>query len=928
MSRALALVDAAGQVRQHESTGPASQLLETKFYVPRARSGLVPRPRLLDAVGQGAAGRLTVVVAPAGFGKTTLVSSWVAAGERPAAWLSLDAGDNDPSSFWSHVIGALRRVVPGIGEDALASLAQPRPAPVERLLASVINDLDGSARDVVLVLDDYHVIDNAEIHRAMRFLLDRLPARLHVVVATRAEPPLALARRRARGELAELRAGDLRFTADEAFTFLTDVMGIDLARGDATALERRTEGWIAGLKLAALSMQARGDVRGFVDAFSSDNRFIADYLVEEVLEAEGDAVRHFLLGTALLDRLSGSLCDAVTGGRDGQALLEDLERRSLFIVPLDDRREWFRYHHLFAEVLQRQAVARDAGAVRDGHRRASEWYETRGAVHDAVRHAIAAGDAARAAGLLERAWPEKDRSRESARWLAEVRSVPDDAVRARPVLSMGYAWALLNSGELEAAEPRLRDVERWLQAVGDQPAAASRMLVSDEHRFATLDAELAAARIYLTQALGDVPGTLEHAQRALDLTPESDDVARITPMALLALAQWGRGDLDAAHGTFSRALSLMRRTGRELDVIRGIFVLGDIRVAQGRLREAARTYEDGLREASTGTHASPPETDELYLGLAEVHREWNDLAGATALLDECARAAERSAHVGTRRRWCMAMASIRASVGEPGAALSLLDEGERHRRRDPIPRARPIEAMRARLRLAQGQVQEAAAWAARAKVSAGDDLTYLREYEHVTLARILLARSSGDALPLLERLLVVARTGGRLGSVVEILALRALALHAQGNVRGALDAVAEALSLAEPEGFVRVFLDEGDRMRTLLRQATARGLAGEYARRVLLAFEAPGTAARTTSATTSAAASASAPATAGASAALTARELEILRLIAGGLRNQAIADELSISAATVKRHIANAYGKLGAEHRVEALKRARELKLL
>jgi LuxR family maltose regulon positive regulatory protein len=916
MSRALALVDSA-ESRKSESTFHALSfpLLETKLHVPKAPSGLVERQRLLELVRQGAARRLTVIVAPAGFGKTTLASAWLAHNgpSRAAAWVSLDPTENDPVLFWAYVITALQRVGACVGNHPMA-LLQSGQAPVDAVITALLNDVTAADGDVTLVLDDYHVIEAPAVHAGLTFLIDHLPRRMHVIITTRVDPPLALPRLRARGELVELRATDLRFTVDEAMRFLNDAMSLQLSTSDAARLEQRTEGWITGLKLAALSLQRSDDMRGFVDAFSGDHRYIADYLVDEVLRWEPEHVARFLLDTAILDRLSGPLCDATTGENGSQALLEDLERRSLFIVALDDNRTWFRYHHLFADVLRKRALQRDAAGVRAAHGRASAWHATHGARTDAVHHALAAEDFPRAAQLLEQEWPEKDRSYESRRWLDRVRMLPDDLVRARPMLSMGYAWALMNSGELEAAEPRLRDVEGWLET----------------HDDARLRTEAASARVYLTQSLGDVPGTLEHARRALELVPAQDIAQRATGTALLALAHWGRGELEAAHLTFSGALGLMRQSGHDLDVIRGIFVLGDIRVAQGRLRTATETYRDGLRQAAEGTFSAPPETDELHLGLSEVYREWNDLGAAVAEIEALSQKSASTAHKGNRLRWCTAKAWVRAAQGDFDGAIQLLNEAELHERRDPLPRARPIPAMRARVRLAQGRADDAAAWVVSAKVSPRDDLSYVREYEHITLARILVVTDASAALALLERLQVAAQTGGRIGSVIEVLVLQSLAQHALGNVRAALDATGQALALAEPEGFLRVFLDEGTRMRDLLRTAVTRGLAGQYARAVLAAFEAPKPV--TTSPHTPSALAPSVSATAASAVApgqaLTTRELEIVRLIAAGLRNQEIADHLDISAATVKRHIANAYGKLGAGHRTEALARAKELNLL
>jgi len=934
MSRALALVDSSDESRKHEKPDAANPLLETKLYAPRSRSGLVLRPRLTEALRQAAAQKLTVVVAPAGFGKTTLLAGWLAdtAGEEKAVgWVSLDPTENEPALFWAYFVRALQNIHPGVGAQAMTLLQSRQPAATETVLTTLINEIDAIDADFTVVLDDYHVIDAAPVHSALAFLLDHLPPRLHLVIASRSDPPLPLPRLRARGELTELRVAELRFTLDEASAFLNQVMALDLSPNDTAKLERRTEGWIAGLKLAALSMKARGDVRWFVDTFSGDNRYVADYLVEEVLQSEPEHIRRFLLGTAILDRLSGPLCDAVTGETGSQALLEQLERRNLFVVALDDRREWYRFHHLFADVLQ--TLNKDADSARAFHRRASAWYEQHGLPAEAVRHALGAQDLERAADLLERTWPEKDRSYESGKWLARVKTLPNAVVRSRPVLSMGYAWGLLNSGELEAAEPRLRDVERWLQttaAASERPEASTPMVVSDEERFHSLPAELAAARVYLAQALGDVPGTLEHAERALELVTEGppDHPARATGIALVALALWGRGELEAAHRTFSEALAAMRTAGHDLDAIRGTFVLGDIRVAQGRLREAASIFERGLQLASEAAPSAGAETDELHLGLSELHREWNDLASAARHLDTLAQSAERNAHKGNRLRWGTAMARVYEAHGDLDRALEMLDEAEKHDRRDPLPRVRPIPALRARIRIAQGRVDDAMDWVSQAKLSVDDDLSYLREFEHVTLARVLIARhgtrggerSAIEAVRLLDGLRAAAEAGGRIGSVVEILVLHALAQQALGNPRGALDSLTQALALAEPEGYLRVFLDEGSGMRELLRHATSRGLAGEYTRRVLAAFDAPRQPVAPSGASTAVGSVQPPP--------LTTREQEILRLIAAGLRNQEIAEHLSISAATVKRHIANTYGKLGVGHRTEALARAAELKLL
>jgi LuxR family maltose regulon positive regulatory protein len=552
-----------------------------------------------------------------------------------------------------------------------------------------------------------------------------------------------------------------------------------------------------------------------------------------------------------------------------------LERSNLFLVALDDRREWYRYHHLFAEVLQAHALRAEPEHVRALHARASLWHERRGATSDAVRHAMLANDQERVAELLERHWPNKDRSYESARWLARVKSLPSGVVRARPILNMGYAWALLNAGDLEAAELRLSEV------------AAS---LADD-RYPSLPREHATARLYLAQSRGDVAGTAELARRVLELVPDGDDAALATASALLALAYWANGELDAAYTTFAGALAAMRRVGAELDAIRGEFVLGDIRSMQGRLHDAARIYEAGIALAAAHPHA---ETDELYLGLAELHRERDDLEEANRLLLTIQQTPTHSAHIANRSRWCVVMSRVAEANGDLDGALSLLMEAESSRRRDPLPVVRPIAAMIARIRIAQGKLADAARWMSEQNVAPDDELSFLREYDHITLARILIAQKQFEnAALLLERLTAAALAGGRMGSAIETLVLQSVVQQKLGNIGSALDTMSSALELAQPEGYSRIFVDEGAVVLDLIQQVRSKPAA-----RVL-----PG-------------------------GALTTRELEIPRLLAAGMRNQEIAKKLFISPATVKRHIANVYNKLDARHRTEALKRAGALNLL
>jgi len=883
--------------------------------------------------------KLTLVSAPAGFGKTTLLAEWVAAAsasERPVAWVSLDQGDNAAASFWAYFITALQKIQSEVGERALSLLHSPQPPQIESVVATLINEINAIEDDFALILDDYQVVDAQPVHGAVAFLLDHLPPRLHLIIASRADPPLPLARLRSHAELTELRVADLRFTPEEAAAFLNDVMGLDISATDVAALEKRTEGWIAGLQLAALSIQGREDVPGYVAAFSGDDRYILDYLVEEVLQRQPERVRSFLLQTSILDRLSGPLCDAVTDRTSGKAMLEVLERGNLFVVPLDDKRQWYRYHHLFADVLLARSMAEQPDRVPTLHRRASEWYEQNGLPSGAIGHALAAEDFERAANLVELAWPAMRRSKQEATTLGWVRALTDKQIRARPVLSVAYAVALLDGGELDAAEARLQDAERWFDRAADRrerpeaPApemGVAGMVVVDPEQFRSLPASIANARAYRALVLGDAPGTVMYARRALDLLQEADDYERGTTAALLGLAYWRNGDLEAAHRYFADGLASLQRAGGIPIRIGGSVILAYIRIAQGRLREAVSTYERSLQLATENGESVLRGAAELYMGLSELHRERGDLEAAREHLLRGEALGERASLPGYEYLWCVASARMKEAQGDLDGALDLIHEAERLYFRNPISDLRPIAALKTRLWVAQGRLAEAQGWVHERGLSADDALSYLSEYEHVTLARVLMARYKSDrveraiheAMRLLERLLQAAEEGERTGSVIEILVLQALAHQAQANIPQAIDPLARALTLAEPEGYVRIFVDEGEPMRDLLRQAAAGGIGGSYTRRLLAAFNEP-------------APPVSAPSSPVAAAEfvepLTAREVEILRLIAAGMRNQEIADQLFISLSTVKRHIANAYGKLDVSHRTEAVAKATELRLL
>jgi LuxR family maltose regulon positive regulatory protein len=904
----------------------AGPLLETKLHIPRWRRSLVARPRLSERLSRGAESALTLVSAPAGFGKTTLLAEWLAvaaAGGRSVAWLSLDQRDNDPALFWTYLVAALNTGAPAIGAGALALLRPPQPSN-EAALVALINDLDAISDDVVLVLDDYHVIDARDVQDGMAFLLEHLPPQIHLVIASRTDPPLPLARLRGRGELAEIRAADLRFTPGEAAAYLNEVMGLVLTAADVAALEGRTEGWIAALQLAALSMQGREDTAAFIDGFAGDDRYIVDFLAEEVLQRQPGHVQHFLLQTSILDRLSGPLCDAVTGQHGGKAKLAALERGNLFLVPLDDRRQWYRYHQLFADVLHARLLDEQPDDVPGLHRRASGWLQQNGDPSEAIRHALAAGDFGRAADLVELAIPAMLRSRQEAAVLGWLELLPDEVVRVRPVLSVGFAGALLAGGEFEGVEARLRDAEGWLDgATGirrGSHAPAAEMVVVDDAEFRRLPAEIELYRAAQALVRGDGPGTVRQARQALELSPADDHLGRASAAALMGLASWASGDLEAGHSGYAECMAGLRRAGHIADTFGCAIALADIRRTQGRLGEAMRTYEQALQRATQQGEPVLRGTADMYVGMSEVHRERDDLPAATQQL-LCSQ--ELGEHIGlpqNRYRWRVAMARIREAEGDLAGALDLLDEAERLYVGDFFPNVRPVPALGARVRVAQGELGEALGWAREQGLSVDDDLSYLREFEHITLARVLLAqytakraeRSIQEATRLLERLLRAAEEGQRTGSVIEILVLQALAHQARDDIPAALASLRRAVTLAEPEGYVRIFADEGPPMASLLRAAAKQGIARDYVRRLLAAVNK---------------AEDGTPASQGLIEPLSERELDVLRLLGTDLGGPDIARELIVSLNTVRTHTKNIYAKLGVNNRRAAVRRARELDL-
>jgi LuxR family transcriptional regulator, maltose regulon positive regulatory protein len=901
-------------------------LVATKFHVPRA--GFVPRPRLLASLAEGVGRGLTVLCTPAGFGKTTVLADWARRSRGRVAWLSLDAGDNDPARFWRYVAAALARARPGVDAPVVALLRGPQQPPLEAVATAVINELSSlpGEGEVVLVLDDYHLVEAPPVHDSVAFLLGRLPPGLRLVLSSRAEPPLPLARLRARGQLAELRAGDLRFTVAETAAFLREVTGLDLPAASVTALQDRTEGWAAGVQLAALSLRGQADPAGFIATFAGSHRYVLDYLTGEVLAGQPGQVLRFLLETSVLDRLCGPLCDAVTGRPGSQEMLEELDRANLFMVPLDEVRHWWRYHHLFADLLRARLERERPAALPGLHHAAAAWHDKHGSADEAVRHAIAAGETSWAARLVERHVETLLRRSEGAtleRWLS---ALPAESIRARPRLCLAQAIAAVVSGRLEAVEPLVADAERAFAAAGDEPHEPSvgRALSV----LANVPASMAFLRADLARLRGDAVRALDFDAQALAHLGEDDWLMRSQVAWNVATVHWVRGELGEAERALADLVAERVAAGEGYLAMRVCYDHGEVQLAQGRLGAAQRTYQRGLAIASEAGQQPPP-AGMAHVGLAEVLYERNELAAAHEHATQGAALCRQLAYTQPLARSLAMLARIRQAQGDTVGAREAIGQAERvHLSPQLAAMFNPVPAWRARLLLALGEAAATARWASGRGLRAGDEPGYPREREYLALARVLLAEHApGQALGLLDRLHAEAAAQQRTGSVIEAAALRALALADGGDRAAASASLAEALALAAPEGYIRVFADEGAPMAGLLGRLAAAQRTGRvvfpgpvpqrYLNQLIRAFQpaAAPPAARDT-------------AMAGMAEPLSGRELEVLRLLAAGKSNQQIADELVVTLATVKKHVGHILGKLAAGNRTQAVARARVLGLL
>jgi len=908
----------------------STTVLATKLYIPPPRPKIVLRPRLIERLNEGLHRKLTLISASAGFGKTTLVSEWVASCGQSVAWLSLDEGDNDLTRFLIYLVAALQTIAANIGVGVLGVLQSPQSPSAESILTTLINEITtipdnpstGSGQRFILVLDDYHIIDSKPVDNALAFLMEHLPPQMHLVIATREDPSLPLARLRTRGQLTELRAADLRFTPAEAAEFLNRMMGLNLLAEDITALEARTEGWIAGLQLAAISMQGHQDAPGFIKSFTGSHHFVLDYLVEEVLQQQPESVQTFLLCTSILDRMCGTLCDAVllAPSTSGQETLEYLERANLFIVTLDNERRWYRYHHLFGDLL-RQRLG-NPQELPEYHLRASTWYEAHDDLANAFHHAHAAGDSERAARLAEVAWHGMERSFQTAAWLGWVKKLPDEVICSRPRLCVQLGGAFSDAGELELSEAHLQNAERALADALDQ------------HDSKSLLGNIALIRASNAQNQGNLAETVRYAELSVQLIPEDDLYHRAQAAITLEFTHWATGNLEASLRAMYDWIKNMQRLGNQMFAIASAFAVADMQITLGHLAEAEKALRQAIQEAAALGREAESVTAHHHLGLAQLAHERGDDKAAAGHLQTAADIGKSSTLVDWLYRWNLAQARLKESAGEWDAALEFFDEARRVYVKNPVPMLRPVEACKARVHLKQGRLDKAQAWARERGLSVTDEANYLDEYEYLTLARVRRVEGVFTGVnELLERLLALAESQKRTGSVIEILLTQALVHQAQGNQSQALARLERALTLAEPERYLRTFVEEGDAMQSLISDfrltiAThAHPLLG-YVNRILDFF--PQSAEVTPQHLHLAQVQVSKIVNQKSKLIepLTDRELEVLHLIAAGHSNAEIGQRLYLSVSTVKGHNLRIFNKLQVENRTEAVARARELGLL
>ncbi|UCB44109.1 MAG: hypothetical protein JSV77_05630 [Dehalococcoidales bacterium] len=898
-------------------------LLKTKLHMPPLQPKLVSRPRLLERLKKGLQLKLTLVAAPPGYGKTTLLSEGVRNNQMPVGWLSLDQDDNDPTRFWSYIITALQTVHADIGKSALGLLQSQQAPPIDYILTIIINEMSEVNKDFALVLDDYHMIEAQPIHDFMTFLLNHLPPQVHLVIASRIDPSISLARLRVQNQLMEIRADDLRFVPEEATAFLNDVMSLGLSDVDVAKLESRTEGWIASLQLAAISMQGRENVSAFITEFSGNNRYIMDYLIEEVIHRQEEGIQTFLLETSILNRFTTSLCNAVTGHDDSRERLAQLEDTNLFLVPMDDERQWYRYHHLFAELLRNQLLLSQQKRMIELHLRASWWFEQEGLTGEAIHHAFGAQDFERAANLVESVAFTTFMNSQCLTVLGWLEKLPSALITDRPWLCLSGALANQLSGHYDAVEPLLQSAESAMSRVEKSQPSKS----FPDH--AKIRSYIIAAHSTRSLIEGNTKRTIELCHEALKYLPEDDLIARSSVLKDLGITYWTIGDTSSTRRYLEEANTL-GQSGRHLYISLAVMsYLANIDRVQGHLHQAAEKFREVIRLGSQWGGAEPlPVTGNAHVGLSQILYEWNDIKGAIYHAGIGTKLAERGGVIRTLVLGYLLLAWQNQAFGNTKEMMEALQQLKE------IP-PKSIDAYtlgksagwKARLLLVQGDLSAVNSWATsqESKVNLWDIPDFYLELSHLTLVRLHLAQDKVDEIPgLLERLRQKAEAEQRTGSLIEILVLQSIALHSQGDENQSLTILEHALSLAEPEGYVRTFIDEGEPMAKLLRLAASRGIATKYVRKLLASFQKPNTNA---SAQPKIVSAVGAVVPSPLVEPLSEREQEVLQLIIAGMSNHEIAERLIIGQSTVKTHINNIYSKLDVNSRSQAIAQARELKL-
>jgi LuxR family transcriptional regulator, maltose regulon positive regulatory protein len=895
----------------------SGQLLQTKLVIPQLRPALVSRPRLIERLNAGIDSTLILVSAPAGFGKTTLVRDWISNIRRPVAWLSLDDGDNDPVLFLEYLVAALRKINTKIGASALRLFRSSQQFPAKAVLTDLINDICSLSDHFVLVLDDYHVIQNKNIHNALNFLMENMPPNLHLVILTRSDPPLHLSHLRGRGQIIELRAIDLRFTLEEGRKFLNQVMKLNLSEEEISSLDARSEGWIAGLQMAAISLKGRTDTTEFIDAFSGSNRNILDYLFEEVFERQTEDIKSFLLETSILEQLTGPLCDAVTHRNDSSKVLEAMKKANLFVISLDEIGRWYRYHRLFADLLKHSLKNFRPQIIADLYKRASLWYEQNGLAGLAIEHALAGHDFVLAASLIERNAEATLTYGEMATLRRWIGSLPEENVRAKPVLMLFQVLAelWLHSSPLKRGEAQLREAAE-LDPRGQ------------------LAGQVLAVQAILAAAKGDTHQSVELAHRSLAiLSPESTFWRRAVAPCLgqFSLLRGELPEIPTALNLFSEAIQMARETGNLFSMVLALRRLAEVNIAAGHLRESQACYQQIIDLAVDSQGKPLPLASFGMIGLGSLAREWHDLDQAAALLDQGIHLAS-----GKLGLWQLEgyvnLAHVRNSQGNTGEARKLIQNARQltAESTNGTEFAIYVTVNEIVLFLRQGNLEATTEWARELSLgrATGPELTeqqnrktvagyYSSELEQITLARVYLAQGRpGDSLKVLEPMLKPAEKMERTGIIIEILVLEALAYQALGAPDKAVEFLQRSLSLAEPEGYISLFVDEGKPMARLLYTASQKRVQSEYIRRLLAILQGSEpepyyTAQRSKT-----------------SEPLSDREVDVLKLLAQGLANKEIASQLYIELRTVKWHTGNIFGKLSVKNRTQAVTRARELNIL